>query len=255
MRLKPYLPYLVVLLLLGGAALALLFGTGVDQSEGPGVAAVLPDRIGLWTGDDLYYCQNESCLQTALSSDLSAVRLCPQCGQPMVLAWSLAEKRLLPPDTVLIKKYYRASAGSGLLVSIVVNGSEQVSIHRPQICLTGQGFEIASEHTLAVPLERRPDLKLRVLDLFQRNRTAEGWLNEQASFYAYWFVSERHETPSHGERTLLTVWDRVIRGRAIRWAYVSVSGLRTANPAAYEQQLRDFIRRLYPQVIRRGGTS
>jgi hypothetical protein len=249
MSLGKYTPYLVVLALMGVTTVAIKSGSAVHGLEAPGVTLSLPERMGGWLGEDLYYCQRESCLQASLQSELSDAHLCPKCGAAMNLSWSLAERQLLPADTLLIKKFYRPPAGPGLLVSVVVSGAEQVSIHRPQICLTGQGYEIASERTIMVPLDQRAPLGVRMLDLFQRGRSADGQLVERASFYAYWFVSRHHETPSHGVRVSLSAWDRLIHGRAIRWAYVSVSGSRTSGSAEVERQVAEFIRQLHPLTI------
>lgn len=249
MKLAKYSPYMVVLALLGAATLLLKYGVSVAGVEAPGVMLRLPERVGTWSGEDLYYCQNESCLYAGPRSELTDALVCPRCGGAMRMTWSVAERQLLPADTILLKKFYRPPAGPGLQVAVVVSGAEQVSIHRPQICLAGQGYEIESERTVLCPLDRDRSLGVRVLEVLSRDRSTDGRLVERGGVYAYWFVSRHYVTPSHARRMLLSAWDRLAHGRVIRWAYVSVSGSRLAGAADDERQATAFIREFYPLIM------
>lgn len=242
----------VVLAMLGATALLLAFASDVRTAGEPAVALSLPDRVGDWTGDDLLFCQNENCLRTYRAAEAPAGLVCAACQGRLEASWSLAERRLLPADTHLVKKVYRSPSASGapLQVSIVISGAEQVSIHRPQMCLTGQGFDITRERTLPIPLEGRDPLKLRVLDVTRRYRAANGQMVEQPSFYAYWFAARGHETPSHWHRMFYAAWDRVVRGEASRWAYVSIGGSVSAENQVQREQLTRFVGALYPLIAR-----
>ena len=75
---------------------------------------------------------------------------------------------------------------------------------------------------------------------------------EAPIFYAYWFVSRGHETPSSAWRIFYATWDRVFHGRVFRWAYVSVTGEKTADASVSARQLQSFIRDLYPRIVAKG---
>ena len=85
------------------------------------------------------------------------------CGSP-VGSMTYAEKDLLPADTILLRKQYTKPSGKRLFVTIVLSGKERVSIHRPQICLVGQGNEIAHSEVVPVPLDGRKPLDVMSLD-------------------------------------------------------------------------------------------
>ena len=249
MKLQKYTPHIVLLAMLSIAVIVIQSAREITMLRDPAVVESLPNRVGEWIGEELSYCQNESCMKAFSVSELSGSKVCPSCGGEMVTTWALSEKRLLPADTVLIRKLYRSASKSSMVVSMVISSSEEVSIHRPQMCLTGQGYDIAGEQTREILLSNQIPLRIRVLNLFRRWQGQGGRMVEVPSFYAYWFVSQRHETPSSAWRIFYATWDRVFHGQVFRWAYVSIAGEKTEGLTSSDQQLQTFVRELYPQII------
>lgn len=252
MNVKPYLPHLVVLGMLAASALSLRHAADLSTVIEPAVRSSLPERVGEWIGEEMSYCQNESCLRAIPLRELDGRQVCPVCGGKMALSWSLPERQLLPADTVLARKLYRSATHPPLLVTIVINSSEEVSIHRPEMCLTGQGYDIAGEQTRAIAIPGRPPLRVHVMDLFSRRQVAGARLIETPMFYAYWFTSRSRETPSSVWRIVDATWQRVVFGRVYRWAYVAVSGDRIAHSDESQRQYQAFIRDLYPLIMKGG---
>jgi hypothetical protein len=139
------------------------------------------------------------------------------------------ELRILPKDTQFARRYYDDGRGHQINCSIVLSGAEQRSIHRPEGCLTGQGWTITGQENIPIPLVSGHKLVARKLTL---ERQVTGPNNEPLTlraYYVYWFVGQNVTTPSHFTRVLLSNWDRVIHNRAHRWAYVSFFSLITDN--------------------------
>jgi len=249
MKILKYIPYLVVMGMLAVAVFCVRRAPAMAVLEAPAVRVSLPERVGEWTSEELSYCQNERCMRSMPSSELSGGKVCPSCGGEMVATWSLSERQLLPANTVLVRKLYRCGSRPALSVSIVISSSEEVSIHRPQMCLTGQGYDIAGEETHAIPLMGHGPLQVRIINLFRRQQVGENRLTEIPVFYAYWFVSQRHETPSSAWRIFYATRDRVLYGRVSRWAYISIAGERARGIAMPDQTLRAFVQDLYPRII------
>jgi len=163
------------------------------------------------------------------------------------------EHELLPKDTEFARKYYQDSHGNQIECSIVLSGAEQRSIHRPEGCLTGQGWTIVGQENVPIPLLSGRTLTARKLTVERRGTDPSGGALTIRAFFLYWFVGENVTTPSEMERVLLSNWDRVINNRAHRWAYVSVFGLVTDNlspnglDAGQTQALLvDFTRQVVP---------
>lgn len=178
---------------------------------------------------------------------------------------SEVEKQLLPSDTEIVKMNYRTAAyGPGTQdqaeVTLVLAGAERRSIHRPEVCLTGQGWTLLDSRT--VPVEIAPGRELRVRDLFIEKTVhfADGKPRLIRAHYLYWFVGTDVTTPSHLERVWLTAWDSVTRNVNHRWAYASVLALVTDNFTPEEigqrardsdqtlQMMLDLIRDLVPRI-------
>jgi hypothetical protein len=179
-------------------------------------------------------------LFTAVTSDVAkvsepGVNLYPD-GTPFLVdqagAWTGGEKtgltedeqRLLPKDTEGSRRLFKDKDGNELFCSIVLAGRDVTSIHRPELCLPGQGWKIQSEFTQAIPVPTAPGGVLNVMRMnavrtiqLPGGRTGELW-----SVFAYWFVGKDRITPYHWQRIYWTAKDRVFHNTNHRWAYILI---------------------------------
>lgn len=246
---KKYLPHILVIALMVLTSFALAYTVDVALMDEPGVRMVLPDRLGDWTGDVLKYCHNVECEERQfMGSELTAgLDACPSCGE-LLQNMSMEEYDALPKDTQFVKTLYTNSDGHELFVSIVLSGRERSSIHRPQRCLVGQGQTIGTSRTEGVALDEQRDLEVTVLETTRNYRTQAGPMTYH-SFYAYWFVGQGRETPSHLWRMFWLAWDRVVHGVAHKWAYVAVSGARDEGSDAYLEEAGEFLALLHDEIV------
>jgi hypothetical protein len=241
-------PHLTIIGLLVLTSLTLGFTVDVNITDVAGVKAELPDTVGAWRGEALRYCQNGSCQAVWLMSQIEGKEKCPKCDgalDPM----SPTEKALLPPDTILVKKEYKNEAGRRIFASVVMSGKERASIHRPELCLVGQGSEFIGRSVLPVNIDGRKPLGVMVLDMLHRRPQSSGPESEAHTYYAYWFAGNQRETPHHWQRMLWMATDRVFHNLAHRWAYIAVSGSREAGSDAYREEIAGFIHGLYPRML------
>ncbi len=236
-----------LLLLLGLASLALAYTVDVKLVDEPGVRMALPDRIDAWTGIPLRYCHADGCRrEVRLEGVLAGAERCPECGEAL-RTMSREEYDVLPKDTEFVKSLYTDPQGRRLHVAIVLSGQDRSSIHRPQRCLVGQGHQIRSQRRLAVPLSE-DSVDVMVLRNAATVRTSEG-PEEYRTFYAYWFVGQGRETPSHGARMFWLAWDRILHSVAHKWAYIAVSGQRLDDVEAENELIREFVAQLHGEIV------
>ncbi len=247
METKTLRPYFTVIGLLIVTAALMASTVDVRSTDEAGVTLQLPDIAGEWSGQDMLFCQNPVCVREYREGELNGATRCPACGGELD-RMTRAEKDILPKDTEIVKKDYRNPSGRGIYVTIVLSGKERVSIHRPQVCLVGQGYKILRSHVVEVPLEGREPLKVMVLDVVRYLRGPEGQPIEAPFYFAYWFVGKDRETPYHLERMVWMASDRIFRNVSHRWAYVAASGLREPGSDSYENELREFVRAFYPRI-------
>ncbi len=247
MEARQFKPYFIVIGLMALTSLVLAFTVDVNMTNEAGIQVQLPAEVGEWVGREIRYCQNPEHQRTFFVDELEDRYTCPDCGAELYMM-SVDERRVLPGDTVILKKAYEHPSGANVVASIVLSGADRSSIHRPQLCLVGAGQEIVREWPHDVPLYGRDDLRVQVLDMLRRWRGPDGQQQEHPFYYAYWFVGKGRETHSHYARMFWMAYDRIVHNVAHRWAYIAVSGSRQGN---YGEEIDSFIQAIYPQMALR----
>ncbi len=153
----------------------------------------LPRQVGEWEGEDM-------------------------AVDPLV-------RNTLPAGTEFLKKLYRKpdtgdASSPEVLVTVVTSGADKRSIHRPERCLQGQGWQVVSRDKWAVPASVGTRTNLRVTRLVIRGvRLEEKQKMEMKGVVFYWFMGHGRLTGSNLKRLLWGWCDRVFRGLNYRWSY------------------------------------
>jgi hypothetical protein len=243
---KKYLPNITVIALLAAAVLVLACSGRVRLVDELGVVSALPERVGTRTAHEWRYCQNDQCLAAFRLTELGDPDTCPKCAAALA-AVSLGEERFLPAGTEISRRSYVAPDGEEFMVSIVFSSYERRSIHKPQVCLVGQGNSIVDERIVRVPLSHGEPLDIMLLDV--RRPSISPGAPDAASFsYAYWFTSGVRRTPRHVVRLFWIAWDSVFHNTRRRWAYISVAASRKDDGNTHVARLSSFIAELYPLI-------
>jgi hypothetical protein len=132
------------------------------------------------------------------------------------------ERNTLPKDTTFGRRHYRAPDGFEAQLSVVLMGTDRTSLHKPQFCLTGQGWNIEKTERETIAMDRPHGYDLPVLKLTSRKLVqVEGRKVEAMGIYVYWFVADRQVTVSDRERMWSMARELMRTGTLQRWAYVS----------------------------------
>ncbi len=170
------------------------------------------------------------------------------------------ERSILPQDTEGARRLYKDNAGHQIYCSIILAGRDVTSIHRPEMCLPGQGWTIESEHVVAIPVASARGGVLRVMRMntSREVRLEDGRTLPYHAIFVYWFVGKGRETPYHWQRILWTTKDRVLHNTNHRWAYILIN--EPAIPTSAQEDVKQaedaamkltatFIQNLYPTLI------
>ncbi len=126
------------------------------------------------------------------------------------IAVSEQEIDVLPKDTQFVKRLYTSELGEQFAVSWVIGGSSKSSIHRPELCLPAQGFQMMAPHNIAVDGRAWREIYLATH-------------GEIARRFAYTFYNQAgYQTASHISRIWRDIWDRSILNRIDRWVMITV---------------------------------
>lgn len=160
---------------------------------------------------------------------------------------SAVELEILPPDTGFSRRIYVAlpDPRQQVFLSIVLSGRDRSSIHRPELCVEGQGWTIKGSfpHRFEGVQPGGAFLPATVLRLERAG--ANGGKPPQA-LLAYWFVSSETVVATHWERMLRGAWDRLRHGRADRWAYVLAQTRAEDGEAAALARLQELLKGTLP---------
>lgn len=227
----------VIFVVLVGAAAALLVRVRTSYKLGePGV------RLG---NTPLY--SNQSNLVATVSVELPENPL--SCSSEVAPVHT-TELAMLPPDTIYGRRSYEHDSGFNAALSVVLMGTDRTSIHKPQYCLTGQGWTIEHSEVITVPITRphEYDLKVMKLTLSNQVRQKNGEFIPIKGFYLYWFVADGQLTPYHFERMWWMGRDLLTKGVLQRWAYVAY--LSYCLPGQEErllEKMKEFVATTVPE--------
>jgi hypothetical protein len=174
---------------------------------------------------------------------------------------SEAEREILPADTGYARRVFRGKDASGaaaeLTCTIVLSASDRRSLHRPEVCLPGQGWTIDSAEVVPVGMDSSRNLEVKKLGLSRVVDRGDGVEITLRAIYLYWYVGRDRTTPSTLERVLISASDNIFRNINHRWAYVSVMSLVPGSHVAGGREegetlemLENFIRECVPQIER-----
>jgi EpsI family protein len=224
----------IVIAIIGSGVLLTALTSDVTKVSEPGVKLVdgrpfLIDRVGDWTGSEL--------------QGLSDV-----------------EKNILPADTEGARRVYTDKDGDQLFCSIVLAGRDTASVHRPELCLPGQGWSIQNEYVQSIPVAAVPGGTLEVMRIngARTIQFANGQTGLYRSIFVYWFVGKDRVTARHWQRILWTSKDRVLYNTNHRWAYILISIPVTANvaqdgnvkpPEEAMKVVTRFVQDIYPTLV------
>ncbi|NQT91539.1 MAG: exosortase-associated EpsI family protein [Lentisphaerae bacterium] len=245
---RSHASFIVLATLLAATCLSLAMIGDVRLRGEAGIQRELPDKVGDWHGKQVLHCQNEQCAAAFLAAAGGSPARCKICGSDLA-GMSVGEARLLPSGTDVLRKQYVDPAGRLLTASVVVMGTDRTAIHNPMVCLRAQGYRIAREREVAVPIADRTPLHLTLLDLTRVSHLPDGVSAGQHTGYAYWFVGKGRESASRLHMFLLMGMDRLFLNRSDRWAYVSVVTNGRKSSEDHVEVVSSFVSSLYPLLI------
>lgn len=129
----------------------------------------------------------------------------------------------LPKDTSYASRRYFAADGAWALANVVLMGADRTSIHRPDYCLPGQGWQIRDKTGVKLNIAGEHPYELPVMKWIVANSYAapDGSKQEVSGIYVFWFVTKNQVTDSFPAMLKSMLFHQLTGGELQRWAYVS----------------------------------
>jgi EpsI family protein len=231
---------IAVFVVLGAGVLATALTSNVTRVAEPGIRLVdgkpfLAEEVGDWKGGPLEGLSDK-------------------------------ERAVLPADTEGARRIYQDKEGHQVYCSIILEGKDVTSIHRPELCLTGQGWILEKPRIERIPTPAAKEGAVPVsrMNATRNFRTEDGRTGVVRSMFLYCFLGKDRVTASHPQRIILTTIDRVFRSRNTRWAYILVhvpmlSSATVGGPGNAETEtlkvVTKFMQDIYPTLTANGPAS
>ena len=142
-------------------------------------------------------------------------------GRPMEV--TAFEKDKLEEGVKLSRMAYLNEKGRQIICSVILSGKGKRNLHRPEVCLPGQGWTIVESSPVTVPLAGESALKATMLRIFVDRSTPDGRRERVRGVNIYWYVGSDDTTcASHYEHVLKSYAHAIFRNVNHRWAMISV---------------------------------
>ena len=158
----------------------------------------------------------------------------------------------LPKDTVYGQRMFVAEDGLRIQNTVVLMGTDRTSIHKPEFCLEGSGFQIVKAEEVRIPMARPLAYELPAMKMtIRQEKTVNGKPVVTEGIYLFWFVSGDKLTARHRERMWWMARDLLTQGELQRWAYVIAFGIgqegETGRNDAIYGRLVEFVQATVPE--------
>jgi hypothetical protein len=169
------------------------------------------------------------------------------------------EHTVLGSDTEFARRSYVDHRGNRVLVSIVLAGQDMMTgLHRPERCLSAQGWNVGAASHETVEVAPFGPLSLTRLKNSRMLTNKEGVpVAKMDDLCYYWFVGATRMVGTHERRVFLDAMDRIVHGYNQRWAIVMVSGEITEklmrdgrNEADTDQALQRVVKEITPVIVK-----
>lgn len=186
-------------------------------------------------------------------------------AQGLEVPMTQRERGGLAADISLSRCQYLAENRSPVLATLVLSGESRRGLHRPDVCLPGQGWSIMDRMAVPVPLPGDPGHEATMLRVFRDMPREDGTTVRVRGINLFWYEGYGGvRTADYYTHVFLTYFDSVFKNLNHRWSLVSFfiqlpesqpgdySGLEEASAL---EELREFVSQLTPKILNRSTGS
>jgi len=129
----------------------------------------------------------------------------------------------LPKDTSYAERIYSKPDGTRIQSTVILMGTDRTSIHRPEYCMPGQGWNIDGKRIVNIPIDDNPPYQLEVAqwNVSQVVKQPDGRQVKVCGLYVFWYTANNEQTANHDKMLEWLTLDLFRTGALQRWAYIS----------------------------------
>lgn len=200
-----------------------------------------------------------ACYLTPAAAGLSTPGVRASLPQSFATFWgrpiepSKAEKeQLIDVGVEMSRMHYANTNGRSATATIVVGGSEGRTLHRPEVCLPGQGWKITGSKATSVDLGEGSDVMATLLTLVRTEAREDGRVVQRKGFNLYWYVGKDRTAESYNKHIVVSLFDSMFRNLYHRWSMISLFGylpFEDNDDFLAEEEIIDDLKDMARQIV------
>ncbi len=157
----------------------------------------------------------------------------------------------LPHDTSFAQRRYMSGDGGMIVLNVVLMGADRTSMHNPEFCLPGGGWNIdrAESRDDVVPMTQPQAYNLPVGKLMTtREIVADGQKETFRGVYVYWYAADKELAGTRNEMLWKSATHLLKTSELQRWAFMfCFSACAPGQEQATYDRMKQFLAASVPE--------
>lgn len=129
------------------------------------------------------------------------------------------ERNILDEGVELVRNVYVSPDQHMLMATVIQSGYGKRTLHRPEVCLPGQGWTITDRTPIDIQLASGARVKATMLRMFREHEKAPGQRVRTRAIGCYWYIgSDGTTSPDYYDHIRISYVDAVFKNLSHRWA-------------------------------------
>lgn len=137
------------------------------------------------------------------------------------LTMSAQERAVFEEGVELVRRRYTDLQDRAIMGTIVMSGPITQSLHRPEVCLPGQGWQIAEQRRVTIRPPNDDPFEASLLRLFREVELRDGRRVRLRGYNVFWYAGYGISTPDYQQHIIITHRDAIFRNLRHRWSMAS----------------------------------
>jgi len=156
------------------------------------------------------------------------------------IGMSSKEKQAFDEGVQMARSVYFAD-GKQFLCTAVLSGPVKRSLHKPEVCLPGQGWKIGKSEVVTLESPEGKSGEATMLHLYRDYEGEDGRRMRSRAYNLYWYVGHGVSTPSYRNHVIYSHRDSVFKNINHRWGMASVFGAMPPVPVTEADPLQEDV--------------
>jgi exosortase len=132
------------------------------------------------------------------------------------------ERNILDPGVELVRSQYISSDQRMVVATVIQSGIGKRTLHRPEVCLPGQGWNITDRTLIPMKLANGTTIQAMMLRMFRDFEPSPGQRRRMRALNIYWYIgSDGTTSPDYYDHIRIGYIDAVFKNLSHRWAMAS----------------------------------